>query len=69
MDDDGLPPVPTRLVVVAYALALTCMLVPLGVILAVFVATILLRRGPLAHGLGVVVVALASTAFGLLVLA
>ena len=64
-----MPPVPPRLIAVAYVLALTCMLVPLGVLLAGFAALVLVRRGQPQHGLGVLVVAVAATAFGILVLA
>lgn len=72
MHDDGAPPtppVPPRLVAVAYLLALTCALVPLGVLLAGFAALVLVRRGQPGHGLGVLAVAVAATAFGIVVLA
>jgi hypothetical protein len=70
--DDELPPiapVPPGLIVVAYLLALTCALVPLGILLAGFAALVLVRRGQPAHGLGVLAVAVTATAFGIFVLA
>ena len=63
------PPVPPRLVAIAYLLAVTCALVPLGVLLAGFAALVLVRRGRPGHGLGVLAVAVAATAFGIFVLA
>lgn len=66
---EDVPPVPPRLVAIAYVLAATCALVPLGVLLAGFVALVLVRRGQAAHGFGVLVVAVAATLFGIFVLA
>ena len=65
----AVPPVPPRLVAIAYLLALTCALVPLGVLLAGFAALVLVRRGQPQHGIGVLAVAVAATAFGIFVLA
>ena len=64
-----IPPAPPRLVAIAYLLAITCALVPLGVLLAGFAALVLVRRGRPAHGLGVLVVAVAATLLGIFVLA
>ena len=54
--------------VVAYLLALVCMLVPLALIGAVFAGVALMRRNRPVDGAGVLVVAVASAAFGILVL-
>lgn len=59
---------PTRIVVVAYLLALVCMLAPLALIGALFAGVALMRRGRPLDGAGVIVVAIAATTFGILVL-
>ena len=55
---------PTRVVVVAYLLALVSMLVPLALVGAAFAGVALARRNRRTDGIGVIVVAVASTAFG-----
>lgn len=59
---------PTRIVVIAYLLALVCVLVPLALLGALFAGVALVRRNRPLDGSGVIVVAVACTAFGLLVL-
>ena len=59
---------PPRVVVVAYLLALVCLLVPLALIGAAFAGVALMRRNRPVDGAGVIVVAIASTAFGILIL-
>jgi hypothetical protein len=53
---------------VAYLLAAVCLLVPLALVGALFAGVALMRRGRVGDGVGVVVVAVACTALGLLVL-
>ena len=67
--EQDVPPVAPRLVAIAYLLAVTCALVPLGLLLAGFAALVLARRGQAGHALGVFAVAVAATAFGIFVLA
>lgn len=57
---------PIRIVVVAYLLALVCMLAPLALIGGLFAGVALMRRNRPVDGAGVIVVALAATAFGVL---
>jgi hypothetical protein len=54
--------------VVAYALAATCLLVPLALVGAVFAGVALMRRNRPADGAGVLVVAALATALGLILL-
>ena len=60
--------VPARLVVVAYVLALVCAVAPLAVLGAAFAGSVLLTRGRRGAGLGVIAVAVACSALGLLML-
>ena len=57
-----------RVVVVAYLLALTCVLVPLALVGAVFAGVALIRRNRPADGIAVMVVGIAATALGLILL-
>ena len=59
---------PTRIVVIAYLLALVCILVPLALLGALFAGVALVRRNRPLDGTGVIVVALACTAFGIFAL-
>ena len=54
--------------VVAYLLAIVCLLVPLALIGALFAGVALMRRNRAADGAGVIAVALVATALGLIVL-
>jgi hypothetical protein len=67
-ESDPPPAVPANLVVVAYALAALCALVPLAVIGAGFAGFVLVNRGRVAEGAGVLALAVACTALGLTVL-
>ena len=53
---------------IAYLLAVVCLLVPLALIGALFAGVALMRRNRPADGAGVVVVALIATALGLALL-
>ena len=57
--------VPTRLVVVAYALALLCAVAPLAVLGAGFAGAVLYGRGRRGAGAGVVAVAVLCAALGI----
>jgi hypothetical protein len=59
------PELPPRLVLVAYVLALICAVAPLAVLGAGFAGAVLLRRGRPGAGLGVIAVAVVSTAVGI----
>lgn len=54
--------------VVAYLLAMVCLLVPLALIGALFAGVALIRRNRPADGAGVIVVALLATALGIVLL-
>lgn len=60
--------VPTRLVVVAYLLALLCAVAPLAVLGAGFAGAVLFTRGRRNAGAGVVALAVLCTALGFLLL-
>lgn len=51
------PEIPTRLVIVAYALALVCAVAPLAVLGAGFAGAVLIRRGRRGAGFGVIALA------------
>ena len=53
---------------VAYLLALTCVLVPLALVGALFAGVALIRRNRPADGAGVLVVGIVATALGLILL-
>jgi hypothetical protein len=55
-------------VAVAYLLALVSMLVPLALLGGLFAGLALIRRNRPVDGLGVIVVAIAATAFGIFAL-
>jgi hypothetical protein len=59
---------PPRLVVVAYAIALVCLVAPLAVLGAGFAGAALFTRGRHAAGAGVVAVAVLCAALGLTML-
>ena len=61
-DDLAPPPMPPRLVAVAYLLAATCALAPFALIGAVFAGVVVARRGLPLHGAGVIVLAAVCTA-------
>lgn len=54
--------------VVAYLLAIVCLLVPLALVGALFAGVALMRRNRPADGLGVIVVAVLATALGVTLL-
>jgi hypothetical protein len=54
--------VPARLIVVAYVIALLCVLLPLAVIGAGFAGAVIFQRGRRVEGAGVIVVAIACVA-------
>ncbi len=56
------------MVVVAYLLAVVCLLVPLALIGAVFAGVALIRRNRPSDGTGVIVVALVATVLGVVLL-
>ncbi len=58
--------VPTRLVVIAYVLALVCALLPLAILGAGFAGAVLMQRGRRGAGAGVIALAVLSTAVGFL---
>ena len=66
--EPGPDDVPTRLVVVAYAIALICAVAPLAVLGAGFAGAVLYGRGRRGSGAGVVAVAVLCAALGILVL-
>ena len=53
---------------VAYLLAIVCLLVPLALVGALFAGVALIRRNRPADGAGVLVVAAVATALGLILL-
>ena len=53
---------------VAYLLAAVCFLVPLALVGAVFAGIALMRRNRQSDGVGVLVIAVAATAAGLILL-
>jgi hypothetical protein len=55
-------------VVVAYLLAIVCLLVPLALVGALFAGVALIRRNRPADGAGVIVVALLATTLGIVLL-
>jgi len=55
-------------VVVAYLLAIVCLVVPLALIGALFAGVALTRRNRAADGAGVITVAVLATALGVLLL-
>lgn len=57
-------PLAPRVVVVAYLLAALCLVVPLAVVGAIFAGIVVANRGPRVHGIAVIVLAVASTAVG-----
>ena len=56
------------MVVVAYLLAIVCLLLPLALLGALFAGVALMRRNRPADGLGVIAVAVLATALGLILL-
>jgi hypothetical protein len=60
--------VPTRLVVIAYVLALVCAVAPLAILGAAFAGAVLFTRGRRGAGTGVVGVAVLCTALGIALL-
>ena len=68
MDDDGPPPVRPQAVIAAYLLAILCLLIPLSVVGSTFAGTVLWRRGLGPHGLAVILLGVACTAFAVSVL-
>jgi hypothetical protein len=65
---EGAVAVPTRLVVVGYALALVCVVAPLAVLGAGFAGAVLINRGRRGAGAGVVVAAVLCAALGIALL-
>jgi len=55
-------------VVVAYLLAVVCLVVPLALVGALFAGAALIRRNRAADGAGVIVVGVVATALGILLL-
>jgi hypothetical protein len=55
-------------VVVAYLLAIVCLLVPLALVGALFAGVALMRRNRAADGVGVIVVGVVATALGVILL-
>jgi hypothetical protein len=62
------PPLPPRIVAVAYLLAAICVVVPPAVVGALFAGVVLVRRGLRRHGASVVVLALACGSIGIVLL-
>ena len=58
--------VPTRLIVVAYVIALTCALLPLAVIGAGFAGAVIFQRGRRVEGAGVIIVAIVCVAIAVM---
>jgi hypothetical protein len=54
MDDDYALPVRPQVVVVAYLLAVLCLLIPLAVVGSTFAGAVLWRRGLRAHAAAVI---------------
>jgi len=54
--------VPARLIVIAYAIALLCVLLPLAVIGAGFAGAVIFQRGRRVEGAGVIAVAIVCVA-------
>jgi hypothetical protein len=54
--------------VVAYLLAIVCLVVPLALVGALFAGIALMRRNRATDGLGVIVVGVLATALGLILL-
>jgi len=63
-DDEPMPPIPGRLVAVAFLLALVCLLVPLAIVGAVFAGIVLIRRGRPTAGAGVLVLGVVCATLG-----
>lgn len=59
---------PPRIVAVAYLLAAVCAVVPLAVLGALFAGVVLVKRGLRGHGAGVIALAFACTALGVVLL-
>ena len=59
---------PTRVVVVAYLLAVLCLFVPLAVLGAAFAGVVLIRRNRVSAGAGVIALAVLCTGLGVAVL-
>jgi len=57
---------PPRLVAVAYVLAVVCAVTPLAVLGAAFVGAVLVNRGRRGAGAGVIALAVACTALGII---
>jgi len=66
--DPAVPEIPPRLVVVAYALALVCAVVPLAVLGAGFAGAVLFTRGRRGAGAGVIALAVLCAALGVALL-
>jgi hypothetical protein len=67
-DDPLTPRDPTRVVIVAYLLALLCLLLPLALIGAIYAGAVLIRHGRPMEGGGVLVLGVACTAIGIALL-
>lgn len=67
MDDEPYP-LPRRVVACAYLLAALCLILPLSAVGAGFAAIVLMRRGNVADGAGVIVVTVLATVLGLVIL-
>jgi hypothetical protein len=61
-------PLASRVVAVAYLLAVICVVVPPAVLGALFAGVVLLRRGLRGHGAAVVVLALSCASLGIVLL-
>ena len=59
---------PPRIVAVAYVLAAICAMLPLALLGALFAGGVLFNRGLRGHGMGVIVLSLACTAAGVVLL-
>ncbi|MEA2192988.1 MAG: hypothetical protein QOI73_3109 [Solirubrobacteraceae bacterium] len=59
-------PVPTRLVVIGYVLALICALLPLAILGAAFAGAAIFQRGRRAQGAGVIVLAIVCVTIAVL---
>lgn len=64
MSEEPLAQDPPRVVVMAYLLALVCLLLPFALVGAMFAGVVLMRRNRVAEGLGVLALAVACTAVG-----
>lgn len=58
-------PLPPRLIVIAYVMALVCAVAPLVVLGAGFAGALLFTRGARGAGAGVIAVAVSSAAIGI----